>query len=132
MTKEDIGKKIKERRNQLGMTQTDLGKKLGVGKSTICKYEKGVLNNLTMGTQKKIAEALRMDVTELFATDYRSLITSGDDYADLISSGVDPEQAKERIERRIRYYGEKIMRLDYKQRDIVEDMIDALLKKEDD
>lgn len=130
MTRKDIGSRIKERRQQLGMTQAELGKKLGVGKSTICKYEKGVLSNLTMSTQEKMADALRVDIGELFATDYRFYVTSGNDFADLISSGMAPEEAQEEYDRRVCYYGEKMMRLDYKQRDVIEDMIDQLLRRE--
>lgn len=128
MSNNDIGKKIRERRLQLGMTQAELGQKLRIGRSTICKYEKGVLSNLQMETQKRIAEALKMDVTELFATDYRFFTVSGDDFADLVSGGMDPEEAMAEYDRRVQYYGKKMMQLDYKQRDMIEGMIDELLK----
>lgn len=36
-----IGSRIKERREQLGMTQKQLADKLGVTKSAICNYENG-------------------------------------------------------------------------------------------
>ena len=36
-----IGSRIKERREQLGMTQRQLADKLGVTKSAICNYENG-------------------------------------------------------------------------------------------
>lgn len=36
-----IGSKIKEKRIALGLSQDELGKRLGVSKVSICGYEKG-------------------------------------------------------------------------------------------
>lgn len=38
------GERLKTLRKQKGLTQEELGKMLGVGKSTICCYEKGTRN----------------------------------------------------------------------------------------
>lgn len=38
---DDIGVRIKARRKDVGMTQEELGKKIGVTKATINKYETG-------------------------------------------------------------------------------------------
>lgn len=41
MVQDEFGDKLKKLRTQYGMTQKELGKKLGVGKSAICNYESG-------------------------------------------------------------------------------------------
>lgn len=53
-----IGKRIKEKRLELGISQEELAKRLGLkSKSTICKIERGE-DNLTADTVNKYADAL--------------------------------------------------------------------------
>ena len=52
------GKRIKMLRTQLGMSQTELGEKVGVKTSAIYKYENGLVVNLKRSTIDKLAEAL--------------------------------------------------------------------------
>lgn len=52
----EIGKRIKMLRNSVGMTQDELGDKLGVKKAAIQKYESGSIVNLKIETIKKLAE----------------------------------------------------------------------------
>lgn len=42
----DIGKLISERRKALGLTLEDIGKVVGVSKSTVQKWEKGYISNM--------------------------------------------------------------------------------------
>lgn len=58
---DDIGMRIKARRKDIGMTQEELGKKIGVTKATINKYETGVVINMKRPTVEKIAIALDVD-----------------------------------------------------------------------
>ena len=58
---DDIGARIKARRKDVGMTQEELGKKIGVTKATINKYETGVVINMKRPTIEKIAKALDVD-----------------------------------------------------------------------
>lgn len=58
---DDIGTRIKARRKDVGMTQEELGKKIGVTKATINKYETGVVINMKRPTIEKIAKALDVD-----------------------------------------------------------------------
>ena len=55
---DDIGARIKARRKDVGMTQEELGKKIGVTKATINKYETGIVVNMKRPTVEKIAKAL--------------------------------------------------------------------------
>lgn len=52
-----VGERVRERRKSLGLTQEELGKKLGWGKSAVCRVEKEG-NNITTDRITKIADAL--------------------------------------------------------------------------
>lgn len=41
-----LGKRIRSRRGELGLTAEDLGRKLGVNKSTISKWERGEVEHI--------------------------------------------------------------------------------------
>ncbi len=58
-TNTHIGEKIRSRRHELGMTQTDLGNKIGVTFQQIQKYEKGQ-NKITASKLRELAN--KMDV----------------------------------------------------------------------
>lgn len=59
-----IGDKIRQLREQLGMTQEALGAKCGTTKQTIFKYETGIVTNIPMDKLEVIAKAL--DVSPAF------------------------------------------------------------------
>ena len=54
--------KVKNRREELGMTMEDLGNAIGVQKSAINKYEKGQIKKVSLITVSEIAEALGVTV----------------------------------------------------------------------
>ena len=54
----DMGQKIYDLRNQKGMTLEELGTKVGVGKSTVRKWENGIIANMKRDKIAKVAEAL--------------------------------------------------------------------------
>ena len=53
-----IGKRIKARRLELGLTQTELADRLKTTKQTIYKYEKGVVTNLPSDRIEQLSDAL--------------------------------------------------------------------------
>lgn len=53
-----MGQKIKELRETKGMTLEELGSKVGVGKSTVRKWENGMIANMRRDKISKIANAL--------------------------------------------------------------------------
>jgi len=59
--KDALGAKIKDLRKECGMTQEELGVKIGVSKATVNKYETGIVVNLKRPTIEKIAAALGVD-----------------------------------------------------------------------
>lgn len=56
-----IGARIKTRREQLNMTQTDFGESIGLSKHTVSRYESGDIKNLGVDLAKKMARVLRCD-----------------------------------------------------------------------
>jgi transcriptional regulator with XRE-family HTH domain len=54
-----VGRRIKERRKELGMSADELGKRLGKDRSTIYRYEKGDIENMPLDILEPIAKALR-------------------------------------------------------------------------
>lgn len=59
-----IGKNIRRLRRALDLTQEQLGKKVGVGKSTICEIEKD-RKNPSLYVAIRIAATLKTTVNEL-------------------------------------------------------------------
>lgn len=58
---DNIGMRIKDTRKRRGLTQEELGIKIGVTKATINKYETGIVVNLKRPVIEKIAEALEVN-----------------------------------------------------------------------
>lgn len=54
----NIGEKIKQLRIQNGLTLEQLGNKVGVGKSTVRKWECGIIQNMKRDKIANLAEAL--------------------------------------------------------------------------
>ncbi len=66
-----IGDKIKQRRIELGLTQTELANLMGyVSKTSICKIETNVETNLSAERIGHFAKVLQMSPLELLAPDY--------------------------------------------------------------
>lgn len=63
-----IGKNIKKARENAGMTQKELGDKLGVSASAVGQFEKS--DNMRSETLAKIADALNCSVSQLLGWDY--------------------------------------------------------------
>ena len=88
------GEKIKQLRRQLGMTQEELGAKIGVQKAAINKYETGIVVNLKKSTLSSLARALNVSPIDLLSPEdgdlsgdeqfildvFRSLPSSGKEY----------------------------------------------------
>ena len=61
----DIGKKISDRRKQLGLTLEEVGDAVGVGKSTVRKWENGIIKNMRMDKVKSLANVLQINYSDL-------------------------------------------------------------------
>lgn len=55
----DIGQRIKARRQELGISAEELGQKIGKAKTTIYRYELGLIEKMPTSVLESIADALR-------------------------------------------------------------------------
>ncbi len=65
----DMGAKIKQLREQNNMTLEELGDRVGVGKSTVRKWETGMIANMKRDKIAKIAAALNVSPGYLMGWD---------------------------------------------------------------
>ena len=65
----EMSERIKERRNSMGLTQEELGKKLGLQKSAIAKYENGRVENIKRNIIVNMAEILKCSPAYLMGWD---------------------------------------------------------------
>ena len=63
----EVGMRVRSRRLECRMSQTDLADKIGITFQQVQKYEKGV-NRIGAGRLQRIAEILGVPVSEFFAT----------------------------------------------------------------
>lgn len=61
----NIGERIKQLRIQNNMTLEELGQRVGVGKSTVRKWETGAIANMRRDKIQKLADALDTTVLEI-------------------------------------------------------------------
>lgn len=54
-----IGERIKNKRCDLGLTQDEVAKKIGVALQTIFKYENGIISNIPIEKIEKLAKTLQ-------------------------------------------------------------------------
>ena len=64
MSDNDIGRKMLARRKALGLTLEDVGNAVGVGKSTVRKWENGMIKNMGRDKIAALADVLKMDPVE--------------------------------------------------------------------
>lgn len=72
-----IGKKIASRRKELGLTLEEVGNAVGVGKSTVKKWESGYIANMRRDKIAALAKVLQMSPSEFISSDNGQ--TSADD-----------------------------------------------------
>lgn len=65
----DIGQKIKALRKERGLALEELGQKVGVGKSTVRKWETGAIANMRRDKISRLADALGVSPAYLIGCD---------------------------------------------------------------
>jgi len=65
----EIANKIKARRMELGLTLEEVGQAVGVGKSTVRKWENGLIKNMGRDKIAALAKVLQMDPVEFVPGD---------------------------------------------------------------
>jgi len=66
---EEIGNIIYQRRTELGLTLEDVGNAVGVGKSTVRKWEKGMIKNMGRDKIAALAKVLNINPALLIRLD---------------------------------------------------------------
>lgn len=84
LTHEQIGARIKAARLEKGLTQLELATRLGIGRTAITKWEKGVIKNLKRDTIQQIADVLDMSPLTMIGVEEkqkpRTITVSADDF----------------------------------------------------
>ena len=65
----DIGKKMYDRRKELGLTLEEVGYAVGVGKSTVRRWENGMIRNMGRDKIAALAKVLQMSPVEFVPGD---------------------------------------------------------------
>ena len=73
-----MAERIKERRLALKLTQEELGRKIGLQKSAIAKYENGRVENVKRSIIQKMAQALECSPSYLLGFDEDGYYTNPD------------------------------------------------------
>jgi len=90
----DIANKIYLRRKELGLTLEEVGQAVGVGRSTVLRWESGMIKNMGRDKIAALARVLQLDPVELVPgpDDYRPPDTlSREDLERLEALHQDPE-----------------------------------------
>jgi len=76
MSNENIGAMIKEKRLALGLTLEEVGDAVGVGKSTVRKWENGLIKNMGRDKVAALAKVLGLRPAQLIQSDYTDEVES--------------------------------------------------------
>lgn len=84
MTDQEIGAFIKEKRLRLGLTQTQLGEKLGVGAGAVNKWEQGIVTNIKREVLRNLSVVLKIHPAYLIGLGFntREFIVSSVDFSE--------------------------------------------------
>ena len=75
----DMKDKISSRRKELGLTLEDVGNAVGVGKSTVRKWETGQIENMRQNKIALLAKVLKVSPAYLMGWQEEKLTTKNDD-----------------------------------------------------
>ena len=119
----ELGENIKKLRNEKGMTLEELGDKVGVSKSTVRKWENGIIANMRRDKISKVAEALDTDPAFLMGWNKEA------EKADILLETYDKKILADQQFRRLMHYYELLNKAD---RDMLENMAKRCAEIKDD
>ena len=67
-----LAERLKELRQKLNLSQTELGKRAGIHPVTICEWENGRTEGIKLQSVQKLAAALKVTPNELLGVDEKS------------------------------------------------------------
>lgn len=74
-----MGEIIRNRRHELGLTLEQVGDKVGVGKSTVRKWETGYIKNIRTDNIVALSKTLDLSPIDIVGEDTKLLFTSKDE-----------------------------------------------------
>lgn len=116
------GNRIKNRREELGMGQTELAKKVGISKQSLYKYEKDIVTNIPSNIIEKLSRAL--DTTPAFIMGWKENET------DVIAEFEDYYQSLSQKASRLAVYLDAFAKLSPESQDKVIDYMNYQIEKE--
>jgi transcriptional regulator with XRE-family HTH domain len=66
-----IGERIKERREMLNISQTDLAARVGISKQTLYKYENNIVTNIPSNIIELLAEQMECSPAYIMGWDFK-------------------------------------------------------------
>jgi len=96
MTNEEIGLRIKEARIEMGLSLEQVGRLVGVAKSTIQRYEAGTINNIKLPIISEIARHLHVNPSWIIGkSEDKNGHTTEQEIEDIISALRQSEELRE-------------------------------------
>lgn len=99
--------RIKSSRENIGLSQTDLAKKVGISKQTLYKYENGIITNIPIENIKNLAEVLAV------SPEYLLGITDEPNVKDNVSTEIDKDVVLQ-IQKTLNDFDERLMAVEEK------------------
>jgi transcriptional regulator with XRE-family HTH domain len=118
----DIGKKMYQRRKELGLTLEEVGEAVGVGKSTVSRWENGMIKNMGRDKIAALARILQMSPVDF---------VPGDDPQDVI--GYEDQQRLEALHQdpRLRLLFDRARKISHEDVEFMIQYTDRILKERD-
>ena len=100
-----VGERIKTRRNELGLTASEVAEAAGISRSTLFRYERNAIERLPLNALAPIAVALQTTVGYLMGWANENALTSGDESIEEMNLIIDrlSEAKKREALRYLRY-----------------------------
>jgi len=86
----EIGKKMFLRRKELGLTLEEVGQAVGVGKSTVRRWENGMIRNMGRDKIAALAQVLQMNPVDFVPGDFQQGQLNDEDQQRLEALHQDP------------------------------------------
>ena len=116
----EIGKKMYQRRKELGLTLEEVGEAVGVGKSTVRRWENGMIKNMGRDKIAALARILQMSPVDF---------VPGDDPQDVI--GYEDQQRLEALHQdpRLRLLFDRARKISHEDVEFMIQYTDRILKE---
>ena len=71
-----IGERIRTKRKEYHISQTDLANRVGITKQSLYKYEKGIITNIPSDTIERLASALHCTPAYIMGWDEKKILNT--------------------------------------------------------